>query len=71
MSSRRPEIDGFVNIKIISMKVSGKPSAVHSATVRLFYPDGTVIDQSFSMEPDGVMFENFEEAVRNIRKQLG
>jgi hypothetical protein len=67
---RRQKYGGLVNIEIISMKISGNPSAVHAATLKLIFENGDNSEETFEFEPDGIMFENFEETVTRLDLQL-
>jgi hypothetical protein len=67
---RRQKYGGLVDIEIISIKISGNPSAVHAATLKLIFENGNVSEEIFKFEPDGIMFENFEETVSRLHLQL-
>jgi len=67
---RRQKYGGLVDIEIISIKISGNPSAVHAATLKLIFENGDVSEETFQFEPDGIIFENFEETVKRLHVQL-
>ena len=49
------------------MKISGNPSAVNSAILKLIFNNGDASNKVFHFEPDGIMFENFEETVARLQ----
>jgi hypothetical protein len=54
-------------VGIIRVELSGDPSCVHAATLRLKFADGTEEDRDITYEPDGVMYEVFVEQVQAFR----
>jgi hypothetical protein len=60
--------DAIQAIEVRSVRISGKPSAVHSAELIIHFTDGSNEHKYISFEPDGIMFEVFIEVINALNK---
>jgi len=57
---------GIVEIEVVRLGLDGHPSAVHNATIKIYFLDGSSMTKDLDFNPDGVMFEVFKEQVRAL-----
>ncbi len=66
MIENRRSIGDFIDIRVISLTIFGKPSAVHSGAILFTLRDGGKSLLEFSFEPNGVMYEVFQEQINGL-----
>ena len=57
---------GIIEVEIVRLSLDGYPSAIHNATIKIYFLFGSSMSKDLDFNPDGIMFEVFKEQLRAL-----